>query len=1322
MYGARGVLLFAAVFSILLLISSHSVEAYCTGDPCDNADYKTDLHNGGDGNCDMLVNYYTQGTTYNNEAPTGSKYKDDYCISSTVLREYYLDCCGIGCADVTLYIDYTCPSGYSCSNGACISNDPCVNLNCDQYDGWYCDPGQVQEYRDYYCTGTACAHTDSSRYDCDNYDNYWCDSGNVRKLTDGSCSLGSCITSDSTVEDCDDSDTGWTEYCSGSCVYRGREDYYCSSGSCTYNSITEQMSCNGDSGYCTDKANYCSGCSRGEYDCDFNSHCAGSLVCLGPIGGSLDGCCNPGEFWVNYNCVECNQDSHCPSDYCDPWYYECVGSQVIRSRTCVDYYCSGNSCTHNSWPETEVVASLGDSNYCSEKDNYCGGCTYGEWDCDFNGECASSAPDCVDSGGGICTPGAECGCCATGEVWDTTNNICKRADGQSCTSDVQCQSSHCVHGICRPSDPYCGDAFCDSGEDHNSCFNDCIPPLGHADYCKWKHAYGSGCGYQEYDCDEFATYDECDTSAGLDCKGPLGGNLDGCCYSHEDWAWNENRCCDISVGAPFCSSVSNDAMEPFGTVDGSGNCMAGSRTADNCAADEVCSGGACHDAIYYTLHFEVHYSVEGVDAVPLDDDNGFEDASSYANPTVQQRAPDYVENVAAYFEYAYDVYKNQFGYNLSDNIKITIEDWDAWGKAWHSSSITIANDIYLHNETERQYALKQTTAHELFHTVQMRHMGTVSLYLSALLNDGWLVEGTAQWSEDTVWDTLDENNLGIRYGVLNTPFENLLSREYSAVLYWKYFERLGSRSDSDKSDEISAVGSDMMIELFDSLRWYTSGKSDVEKILQNHGTNWDDFFTDFIITNAVYRLDFDGLGKYDYEEDADYCEGTCFPNRERPVFIRGILRLNTTLAKSWLNRNVDKWASDYFMVMDNKNNASDIRISFNGEDGKDMAFIILYIKDKNGGDGAGNLEIEKASMGANNVYSVTKQLDNYELIFAIVAGMSDDGIYDVSLNAWCSDRDGDGYNASTCGGPDCNDGNASIRPGVAEVCDFVDNDCDGIVDEGCTLACYVASDCGSDGLVGNPYCQSDDVWDYFRVHTCNLPGTFGSYCTHSDTAQAVTDCGVDGCDPYSPNYCSGDNVVRDRVCHDRGCSGGACYDYQYPEFDIVQGCAYTSCGPWSSPYCMNDDLYITRDCLYGYCSNAACQDGFYFEEIPTQDCGVSGYGPWGASYCKGNDVYHNRTFHDRGCAFSSCYDNVTSTEESLVQTCQNGCSAGSCMQCDGDVDNDLDIDIFDLAAVGLAFGSVPGDSNWNPDCDTTVDGKVDIFDLAMVGINFGNTC
>ena len=52
----------------------------------------------------------------------------------------------------------------------------------------------------------------------------------------------------------------------------------------------------------------------------------------------------------------------------------------------------------------------------------------------------------------------------------------------------------------------------------------------------------------------------------------------------------------------------------------------------------------------------------------------------------------------------------------------------------------------------------------------------------------------------------------------------------------------------------------------------------------------------------------------------------------------------------------------------------------------------------------------------------------------------------------CIDNDRDGYNQTSagCGIADCNDKNPSIRPGALEICtDSIDNDCDGVVNDGC---------------------------------------------------------------------------------------------------------------------------------------------------------------------------------------------------------------------------------------------------------------------------------
>jgi nitrous oxidase accessory protein len=56
----------------------------------------------------------------------------------------------------------------------------------------------------------------------------------------------------------------------------------------------------------------------------------------------------------------------------------------------------------------------------------------------------------------------------------------------------------------------------------------------------------------------------------------------------------------------------------------------------------------------------------------------------------------------------------------------------------------------------------------------------------------------------------------------------------------------------------------------------------------------------------------------------------------------------------------------------------------------------------------------------------------------------------------------------------------------------------------------------------------------------------------------------------------------------------------------------------------------------------------------------------------------------------------------------------------GDIDHDLDIDIFDVVKCGIAYGSTPSDPNWNPHCDINEPYRIiDIFDVVIIGINYG---
>ncbi len=83
-----------------------------------------------------------------------------------------------------------------------------------------------------------------------------------------------------------------------------------------------------------------------------------------------------------------------------------------------------------------------------------------------------------------------------------------------------------------------------------------------------------------------------------------------------------------------------------------------------------------------------------------------------------------------------------------------------------------------------------------------------------------------------------------------------------------------------------------------------------------------------------------------------------------------------------------------------------------------------------------------------------------------------------------SDTDDDGYDSKDCGGDDCDDDNASVHPGAAEVCtDSVDNDCDGnedCQDSDCSSqpACQTPVACSGADTSGNGVVETGELTIY----------------------------------------------------------------------------------------------------------------------------------------------------------------------------------------------------------------------------------------------------
>ena len=56
---------------------------------------------------------------------------------------------------------------------------------------------------------------------------------------------------------------------------------------------------------------------------------------------------------------------------------------------------------------------------------------------------------------------------------------------------------------------------------------------------------------------------------------------------------------------------------------------------------------------------------------------------------------------------------------------------------------------------------------------------------------------------------------------------------------------------------------------------------------------------------------------------------------------------------------------------------------------------------------------------------------------------------------------------------------------------------------------------------------------------------------------------------------------------------------------------------------------------------------------------------------------------------------------------------------EGDVKESDKVDGFDVSKLGMAYGSKPGDGNWDPTADLNRSGKVDGFDVSLLGMSYG---
>jgi Cys-rich repeat protein len=332
------------------------------------------------------------------------------------------------------------------------------------------------------------------------------------------------------------------------------------------------------------------------------------------------------------------------------------------------------------------------------------------------------------------------------------------------------------------------------------------------------------------------------------------------------------------------------------------------------------------------------------------------------------------------------------------------------------------------------------------------------------------------------------------------------------------------------------------------------------------------------------------------------------------------------------------------------------------------------------------------------------------------------------------DADGDGF---TIGQGDCNDQDASIHPMAPELCDGIDNNCSGIVDEGCPGApCVAHSDCPAGFSCVNGVCQTQSAcmdlsdvdfgmcemiigWGFANGSCTWLSGCgCGNYCQYVFDSQEKCEeaCGIPSneCEaaggvcaynqfPWMSVYpqcpagtsqidvggCPNNTDGFGICCMPAGCSSDV-------ECAAEEICMNGMCVPWIDPGCQTD-----ADCDPGF----VCMDGFCTPWgdpnfcMSSQDCAAT-------QYC-----YRDACNANHGVCVTppqACYmlwapvcgcDNVTYSNHCfLLAAGQDFDYLGECQEEPQPACKDLSNIDFGMCAMIIGWGYVNGGCTWLSGC------------------------
>jgi cysteine-rich repeat protein len=166
----------------------------------------------------------------------------------------------------------------------------------------------------------------------------------------------------------------------------------------------------------------------------------------------------------------------------------------------------------------------------------------------------------------------------------------------------------------------------------------------------------------------------------------------------------------------------------------------------------------------------------------------------------------------------------------------------------------------------------------------------------------------------------------------------------------------------------------------------------------------------------------------------------------------------------------------------------------------------------------------------------------------------------------------------------------SVSPGApsTEICNYMDDDCDGAVDEGLLcIRCTNSTQCGTNKWFGNSFCVGNNKSRYYLSFQCMNAGTYSSYCKNQTILHLITQCEFG---------CAG-GVCLTSVCGNgikeanEECDDGNTQSNDGCSATCENECSY-SCNPHN---CNAHECNCREICYWGVCNRVCdtCYDTCY---------------------------------------------------------------------------------------------------------------------------------